>query len=86
MAAMVTATSNGGEKDWRDECVKPPKDDRIQTQVPITILKYFVPIQSAILSLTLRSQIISRLTGRLSNKGPRVRELLFEEGIVNGNI
>ena len=32
MAAMVTATSNG-EKDWRDECVKPQKDDRIQTLV-----------------------------------------------------
>lgn len=33
MAAMVTATNNGGEKDWRDECVKPQKDDRIQTLV-----------------------------------------------------
>ena len=46
MAAMVTATSNGGEKDWRDECVKPPKDDRIQTQVRITILLIFVPVQN----------------------------------------
>lgn len=33
MAAMVTATSSNGEKDWRDECVKPQKDDRIQTLV-----------------------------------------------------
>ena len=46
MAAMVTATSNGGEKDWRDECVKPPKDDRIQTQVSITTLLIFVPTQN----------------------------------------
>jgi hypothetical protein len=33
MAAVVTATTNGGEKDWREECVKPQKDDRVQTLV-----------------------------------------------------
>jgi len=27
---MISATANG-EKDWREECVKPEKDDRIQT-------------------------------------------------------
>jgi hypothetical protein len=29
---MVSATANG-EKDWRDECKAPVKDDRIQTAV-----------------------------------------------------
>ena len=38
MAAMVTATSSNGEKDWRDDCVKPQKDDRIQTLVNINSL------------------------------------------------
>ena len=36
MAAVVTATTNGGEKDWREECVKPQKDDRVQTLVGIS--------------------------------------------------
>lgn len=41
MAAMVTATSNAnGEKDWRDECVKPQKDDRIQTLVSTIIFTF----------------------------------------------
>ena len=34
MSAMVSATSTGeGAKDWRDECVKPEKDERVQTVV-----------------------------------------------------
>ena len=38
MAAVVTATTNGGEKDWREECVKPQKDDRVQTLVRVNAL------------------------------------------------
>jgi hypothetical protein len=37
MSAMVSATANG-EKDWRDECVKPEKDDRIQTAVSYQLI------------------------------------------------
>lgn len=45
MAAMVTATSSNGEKDWRDDCVKPQKDDRIQTLVNINSLDGFISLQ-----------------------------------------
>lgn len=69
---MVSATANG-EKDWRDECVAPVKDDRIQTavrnQLQCLELKNY-HISNFRMSLNFSFLVLLIILGRHSHKGP----------------
>jgi hypothetical protein len=85
MSAMISATANG-EKDWREECVKPEKDDRIQTAVSSQYVSSGAKIcRLSYFKMSFNFSFSSYYPGRNSNKGPRIRGLLFKERTPYGN-